>query len=146
VKKKIQELNTRLEQLHERRNGVLAGKLLARDGLSRAQAALNKLQAEGDRDAQQNAAKKTWFAYFFSRSESEQDKEEWGRRKTERWTGRIVLEAERDRQKLSVSSLERILQQLDTEVESIRLTKISEEQREKLRLERIQREQREERE
>jgi hypothetical protein len=143
VKKKIQELEKHIERLQKRRYALENDLYEAQRSLAKVQSALKRLQTEEDQDLQQEEAKKTWLAYFLGPRESEEAKEARGRRATERRTGRIVREAERDRYKTTVNSFEITLRQVDTEISNTRLTKDLEERREELRQGRLQRERRE---
>ncbi|KAH8742902.1 DnaJ domain-containing protein [Diaporthe sp. PMI_573] len=143
VKRKIKELEKELESLRKTRFSLEAHLLEARHRLAGVQEALDRLQAEEDKDAQEEAAKRTWFASLFRARESEEAKEARERRTTGRRTGRIVRETERDSCTRKINTLTSQLQRLRMHISSVQHDKRLEEQQEERRQDILAKERRE---
>ncbi|KAH8196555.1 hypothetical protein TruAng_009283 [Truncatella angustata] len=104
LEKKLQELKDRELSLRSERDPLLPILIGMRKVMER-------FAAESDEDDEQENAAKSWFAYFFKRENSEEIIQGIKRRRTERATGRLVLEARRSSLNLRYRALEKDIQE-----------------------------------
>ncbi|KAL7936007.1 hypothetical protein V8C35DRAFT_246905 [Trichoderma chlorosporum] len=87
------------------------------------QAALDKLQSDADRDAQEEMHRKSWFGYFFSARQSEEDKQARQRRMVDNRAARTVREAELKRHRARVAAAQSSVDTLNGRIQDRMLEK-----------------------
>ncbi|KAM0463922.1 hypothetical protein ACHAO4_000647 [Trichoderma viride] len=135
--KQMEILSAALQQLYIRRNRLESELFEVKREYNRSQAAFDKLQSEADKDAQEDARRKSWFGYFFPASQSEGDKEERQRRMFTNRVGRIVREAEIDSRKRTMASKQLSIDALNEQIRQKNADKETLQQRERAREEAV---------
>jgi hypothetical protein len=130
-------LSAALQQLYTRRNRLESELFEIKREYNRSQAALDKLQGEADKDAQEQARQKSWFGYFFSAPQSEGDKEERQRRMLNNRAARTVREAEINSRKRVMASKQLSIDALNKQIWQKNADKEMLQQRERAREEAV---------
>ncbi|EHK48110.1 hypothetical protein TRIATDRAFT_133039 [Trichoderma atroviride IMI 206040] len=133
----METLSAALQQLYIRRNRLESELFEIRREYNRSQAALDKLQSEADKDAQEEARQKSWFGYFFSASQLEGDKEERQRRMLTNRVAQSVREAEINSRKRTMASKQSSIDALNEQIRQKTADKETLQQREKAREEAV---------
>ncbi|KAL7946843.1 hypothetical protein V8C42DRAFT_318916 [Trichoderma barbatum] len=93
-KLQIEKLEAALEGLRKRRRELEKELLNAKREHNSCQTALNKLQADADKNTQEEIDRNSWLGYFFSARQSEEEKQARQRRMVDNRAARSVREAE----------------------------------------------------
>ncbi|KAI1860971.1 uncharacterized protein JN550_011126 [Neoarthrinium moseri] len=114
--RKIDELQTKLEELEDRHSSLWEGRDYVRPHITATQKAIEQLDAEVVEDDMQEKSAKTWFARLFRAKESKELMVCIARRRTERATGRLVLEARRNYLNNKFDVLDRAIKETRREI------------------------------
>ncbi|TFB02792.1 DnaJ-like protein subfamily B member 11 [Trichoderma ghanense] len=115
-KLQIDKLDAAIQQLRNRED-ELAGQLSkARKECNESQMSLDRLQAVADMDAKEEANRNSWYGYFFSKQQSEEEKQARQRRMVDNRAARTVREAELNRLKTRVNTTQSLLDDLRRQI------------------------------
>ncbi|KAL7902167.1 DnaJ domain-containing protein [Trichoderma sp. TUCIM 5745] len=115
-KEQIERLGATLQQLNLRRSKLESELFEIKREYNRSRAALDKLQSEADKDAQEEVRRKSWLGYYFTARESEEEKEERQRRMLNNRAARTVREAELNSRQGVMSSKQRSIDALNEQI------------------------------
>ncbi|KAH6603584.1 DnaJ-domain-containing protein [Trichoderma cornu-damae] len=112
----IEKLEASLKQLRQMRIDFENKSFEARRECNQSQAALDKLQEESDRYAQEEANRNSWYGYFFATRQSEEERQARQRRMVDNRAARTVREAELKRRTASVAAFQVCIDDLDAKI------------------------------
>ncbi|KAL6876799.1 DnaJ domain-containing protein [Trichoderma novae-zelandiae] len=112
----IEKLEAAIQQLQSREAELSSQLFKARNECNISRVALLRLQAVADRDAGEEADRNSWYGYFFSRRQSEEEKQARQRRMVDNRAARTVREAELKRLNTFVTTTESLLDDLERRI------------------------------
>ncbi|KAK4110885.1 DnaJ-domain-containing protein [Canariomyces notabilis] len=113
---RLSELDAKLSSLRERKSTLYREHFEAKRSHDKVSSSLAGIDEEAKRDAMEEAAQRSWYNMLFGPRVTPEEREARTRRKTERLTGRLVLEAESKRYKTRVNTLQNELDEIEGEI------------------------------
>jgi hypothetical protein len=113
---RLSKLDAKLSALRERKSTLYCKHFEAKRSHDKASSSLARIDEDAKRDTMEEVAERSWYNMLFGPRVTPEEREARTRRKTERLTGRLVLEAESKWYKTRVNTLQNQLDEIEGEI------------------------------